>query len=292
MSTTTATAMPTIESFKPQIVRPRPYQLETPDSYLARICAANVIDLDHIRRRVYARRTRTRRPDELGHVINELGGPHIGHFHREYARTVPQQSVKAQKAFAAQARARPACSRCVAGQEVNAYDHRLFMICLKHNRWIGHRAIEQRQITDYELRTVERRFRRVMATSLIPLQAHDGVAAALYRHAPDLHDGLWLGHQRHAHPQIDRYPALVRILATIADYLSEHWPIEREIRTVHRRPEQARLYRRLRTSLAWLGDPAATWKIVDELVAVVFDTVVARSVEIAAGPDGLQVTSA
>jgi len=291
MNATTAMTLPAIERFKPQVVCPRPYQLETPDSYLARLCAANVIDLDHIRRRVHARRTRTRRPDELGYVINELGGPDIRHFHREYARTVPQLSVKAHMAFAVQPRTRPACSRCVHGVSVDAYDHRLFMICLKHNRWIGHRADEQQQISDLGLRTVERRFRQIATTGLISNQFHDGVTAALDRHAPVLRDGLWLGKQRQSHPQIDRYPALVRILTTIADYIDEYWPIEREIRTVHRRPEQARLYRSLRTSLAWLGGPAATWKLIDELVAVVIDSIIARSVEFAPDLDGLRLTS-
>jgi hypothetical protein len=81
-------------------------------------------------------------------------------------------------------------------------------------------------------------------------------------------------------------------LATIADYFAEHWPIEREIRTVHRRPEQARLYRTFRTSLAWLGAPADTWKLIDELVAVVINSIIARSVEFALDPDELQITSA
>lgn len=117
------------------------------------------------------------------------------------------------------------------------------------------------------------------------------MTAALDRHAPVLRDGLWLGKQRQSHPQIDRYPALVRILTTIADYIDEYWPIEREIRTVHRRPEQARLYRSLRTSLAWLGGPAATWKLIDELVAVVIDSIIARSVEFAPDLDGLRLTN-
>jgi hypothetical protein len=37
--------------------------------------------------------------------------------------------------------------------------------------------------------------------------------------------------------------------------------------------------------------PAATWKLIDELVAVVIDSIIARSVEFAPDLDGLRLTS-
>jgi hypothetical protein len=116
------------------------------------------------------------------------------------------------------------------------------------------------------------------------------VTAALNRHAPVLRDGLWLGHHRQSHPQIDRYPALVRILTTIADYLDVYWPIEREIRTVHRRPEQERLYRRLHASLTWVGDRTVTWKLIDELVVVIFEAIIARSIEFAPALEDMRIS--
>jgi hypothetical protein len=165
------------------------------------------------------------------------------------------------------------------------------MICLKHKRWIGHRASEQKQITDYELRTVERRYRRIASSGLITIPVHDDTAAALDRNADSLRDGLWLGYRAHAYPEIDRYPALVRVLATINDYLAEHWPFGHEIRSVHHRPEQARLYATLRSSLAWLGPPARTWKLVDELVPVVLDAIHARTDTFAADDDEFDVSA-
>lgn len=260
-------------------MRPGPHQFENPDSYLARLCAANLIDGNYIRRLIQNRRFRTGRPDELAHVINELGGPDVGHFHREYARATAQPAPRLKDAFPTRQQKRAACSRCVGGEHVDTYDHRRFMICLKHNRWIGQHTTDQRQIIDYELRTVERRFRRIAATGLVPAEAHDAIVAAIDRHAPVLKDHLWLGHRPHAHPGIDRYPARVRILKTIADYLATHWPLEREIRTWHRRPEQARLYAHLRLDLAWLGAPAQTWKLIDELVDVVIGVLNNRTVE-------------
>ncbi|MET3143961.1 UNVERIFIED_ORG: hypothetical protein ABIB19_003714 [Arthrobacter sp. UYEF10] len=249
-------------------MRPRPHQFETPDSYLARLCAANLIDTNYIRRLTRNRRLHTGRPDELAHVISELGGPDVGHFHREYARAIAHPTPQLKDAFPTRQQKRAACSRCAGGKHVDTYDHRRFMICLKHNRWIGQRTTDQRQIIDYELRTIERRFRRIAGTGLVPPGIHDTIIAAIDRHAPALKDQLWLGHRQHSHPNIDRYPAQVRILSTIADYLATHWPLEREIRTWHHRPEQARLYAHLRLHLAWLGTPAQTWKLIDELVDV------------------------
>lgn len=266
-----------LDVLKPQITTPRPAQFETPDSYLARLCAANVIDLDYIRRLATYRRRQTGRPEELGYVIAELGGPAPRHFRREHARALILTASPVADAFAATARTRPACSRCAAGDDILTYDHRRFMICLKHNRWIGNRVTEQRQIDDRELRNVERRFRRIMAEGLIPTEAHDAVVAAIGRNSPTLGEHLWLGYRGHDHPGIDRFPARTRLLKTIAAYLAQNWPLEREIVVVHRRPEQRRLYDDLRASLTWLGQPADSWKFIDELVQIVLDVIGSRT---------------
>ncbi|WP_460836091.1 hypothetical protein, partial [Nocardioides hungaricus] len=55
-----------VSALPPQLVRPRPVQFETPNSYLGRICAANVIDVEYIERLAARRRSATRRADELG----------------------------------------------------------------------------------------------------------------------------------------------------------------------------------------------------------------------------------
>jgi hypothetical protein len=238
------------EPFRPQLGRVRPHQFETPESYLVRLCRANVIDPTHVARQTQVRRQRTGRPDELAHVIAELGGPPVGHFTREYTRAFLRENPSLSTVFVAHHCTRPGCRRCAGGDDFETFDHRRFMICLKHDRWVGRGG--QRQVIDYELRTVERRFRRIAASGLIPPFAHDRVVAPLDRNAAALGDGLWRGHRRHAHVPIDMYPALVRILQVLADYLAEHWPRGREIRTWHRRPEQHRLYE-CPSSPAWHG---------------------------------------
>jgi hypothetical protein len=264
---------PSLHVLKPQVTTPRPAQFETPDSYLARLCAANVIDVDYIRRMTTHRRRQTARPEELGHVIAELGGPEPGHFQRDYTRALIQPAPPAPDAFATSQRTRQACSRCAAGDEILTYDHRRFMICLSHNRWIGIQSAEQQQIVHYELRTVERRYRRIMAGGLIPTPAHDAVVAAIDRYSLALGEHLWLGHRRHRHSGIDRFPARTRVLETIAAYLAQNWPLQREIAVWHRRPEQRRLYDHFRTQLTWLGRAADNWKFIDELVQIVIDII-------------------
>jgi len=265
------------EPFRPQLGRVRPLQFETPDSYLVRLCRANVIDPTHVARQTHVRRQRTGRADELARVIAELGGPPVGHFTREYARAFVQESPPLNKVFPGHRSTRPGCRRCAAGEVVETFDHRRFMICLKHDRWVGRGG--QRQVVDYESRTVERHFRRIAATGLIPSFAHDSVVATLDRNAAAFGNGLWRGHHRHAHVPTDRYPALVRTLQVLADYLAERWPREREIQSWHRRPEQHRLYEYLRPRLAWLGEPAELWQATDELVGVVIDIITSRSAE-------------
>lgn len=266
-----------LDILKAQVLTPRPVQFETPDSYLARLCAANVIDVDYIRQLATYRRRMTGRREELGYVIAELGGPDPEHFRGEQSRALIHAVSPVSDAFAATSRTRPACTRCATGDDVRTYDHRRFMICLKHNRWIGNRITEQRQIEDYELRKVERRFRRLMATGPIPREAHDAVVAAIERHSPTLGERLWLGHRRHDHPDIDRFPARTRILATIAAYLKQKWPPELGIVVLHRRPEQSRLYDYLRAGLTWLGRPADNWKFIDTLVQIVLELLDSRA---------------
>lgn len=267
------------EPFRPQLGRVRPLQFETPESYLVRLSRANAIDPTHIARLTQVRRQRTGRLDELAYVIAELGGPPVGHFTREYARAFVHERPLLNKVFAAHRSTRRACTRCAGGDEVQTFDHRRFVICLKHDRWVGRGG--QRQVVDYELRTVERHFRRIAATGLIPPFAHDRVVATLDQNAGALGSGLWRGHRPHSREPIDRYPALVRILQVLADYLAAHWPRECEIQGWHRRPEQHRLYDYLRPRLAWLGEPTELWKATDDLVEVAIDIITSRSAEFA-----------
>lgn len=267
-----------LEQLHPQVVRPRPQQFETPNSYLARLCTANLIEISYLRWLIRNRSSHTGRPDETAYVINELGGPKIGHFYSEYARATTQPAPRPKDVFSARHRTRTACLRCAGGEEIDTYDHRQFTICLKHNRWVGRKAADQRQIIEPRLHKVERRYRRLGATGLIPVDTHDAIATAIDRHPQALGEYLTLSPTRQLHPHIDRYPAQVRILETITNYLAEHWPLRTEVRNWHRRPEQARIYGYLRHELSWLDSPAHACRLIDDLAATVINTLINRTV--------------
>ena len=123
-----------VEPLPRQLVRPRPIQLETPGSYLTRICAANVIDVKYIERLAIRRRTITRRGDELGYIIEELGGPARNHFQQEFQRAGgwPKRWLREAHAFTPNTPRRQACSHCSAGEPAFTFYHRKFMVCRKH----------------------------------------------------------------------------------------------------------------------------------------------------------------
>ncbi len=50
------------------------------------------------------------------------------------------------------------------------------------------------------------------------------------------------------------------------------------------------IYRRLRASLTWVGDRTVTWKFIDELVAVIFEAIIARSMEFAPALEDMRLS--
>jgi hypothetical protein len=149
-----------VEPLTRQLVRPRPLQFETPSSYLTRICAANVVDAAYIERVAKRRRTVTRPADELGYLIEELGGPSRDHFQREFRRAGgwPGTWQRQAHAFSPNSPGRQACSHCSAGEPATTFYHREFMICPKHHRWLGAYAYEPQQPAGPTVMGADRRF--------------------------------------------------------------------------------------------------------------------------------------
>lgn len=278
-----------------QTRRPRPHQMETPGSYLARLCQANLIDLDHMERLVARRRRQSGRPNEMAHVIAELGGPGPRHFYQQYVRAVGGGSPPLARAFQRQRHRRLACLRCTAGSQVTAYDHRRFMICFKHQRWIaGQTAADQRQLLDPELLAVERRFRRAMSSRLVTPQLYDDIRGVVVQNSASIFDCLWQGHRLHGHTgrdhhdirgglhgSLDLYPAVVRILTIAVEYLELYWPIThgKKAMLLHPRPEQRRLYAYLRPRLEWIGSGPESYRIIDGVVAALIAALSLRDIE-------------
>lgn len=283
-----------METLRFQTRRPRPHQMETPGSYLTRLCEANLIDLAHMDRLVVSRRRQSGRPDEMAHVIAELGGPDPRHFYQQYVRAVGGGAPLA-KAFQRQRHRRLACLRCTAGSEVTAYDHRRFMICFKHQRWIaGSTPADQCQLLDPELLAVERRFRRAMSSGLVTPRLYDGIRRVVIQNSASIFDRLWQGHRLHGpagrdhhdirgglHGRLDLYPAVVRILTITVEYLELYWPITpgKKAMLLHPRPEQRRLYAHLRPRLEWIGSTPESHRVIDGVVAALIAALSLRDIE-------------
>lgn len=167
----------TTEPFLPQIIRPRPMQYETPESYLTRICDANVIDTESVKRQVRSRRYSTRNRDELGIIIEELGGPPRSHFEREFERATGQLHTD-EHAFSPNPAIRPGCIKCCSGTAFDTFNHRRHMTCLKHYRWLGTGQHDPPHDVPHTIRATERNFRRIAASGVIPMYVFDNIGEA------------------------------------------------------------------------------------------------------------------
>jgi hypothetical protein len=188
--------------FTAQPVHVRPHHLETPRSYLARMCVANVINPRVVALRIAERRRRTGIRDQLATVIHELGGPRPSRFVRSYL-AVTRNRVKMaddvdtilNRAYRRPRTVRHACTFCSAGQMVETFDHDRFCICLKHGRWLapGRQVDDQRQVPDRaEWVSAERRHRRAVANGLLTRQLADGAWKAVCDQATMLGPASWV----------------------------------------------------------------------------------------------------
>lgn len=237
-----------------QLVRPRPIQFETPKSYLARICAANVIDVGYIERLAARRRSSTHRADELGHAIAELGGPPPEHFEQEFQRAGrwAGTSYRLAHAFSSTLPGRPACSHCVAGGRAITFDHRDFMVCPRHRRWLDVHALQDQQDAGLADLTADRRLRKLAAAGLVRVNVYDRIGDHLRAHLT----GTVKRRPRDAtgsNQSMLQFPRQVDLVELLAGYLRARSPDERPLGDWHRRPEEARFRRYMRPRLIALN---------------------------------------
>lgn len=153
--------MKPVKAFRPQWVRVRPVHLETPHSYLRRLCEANSIDVAWMRSQVTARRQAfASGPEELGRVIHELGGPRPEWFIRAHD-TASLGYPNAWHPWEKQRQTRPACPGCAPRRDAVTYAHVRFSFCLRHRYWLGveHRA----DAIDQRASVAERTLRRLVS---------------------------------------------------------------------------------------------------------------------------------
>ncbi|MGI8415787.1 MAG: hypothetical protein ACR2P2_06175 [Nakamurella sp.] len=176
----------------------RPAQLETPRSYLNRLCTVNVIDRRVIDAAIRDRRRITGIAHQLALVICELGGPNPSRFVRSHllatGTTIDAADTLLALAYRRGRGVRYACTHCTAGQIVETFDHRRFCICLKHRRWLapGHGPEQQRPIPDgSQWVTAERRYRAAAATGFLTRRLIDATWQAVHDQATILGPPAW-----------------------------------------------------------------------------------------------------
>lgn len=242
-----------VSPLPPQLVRPRPVQFETPSSYLGRICAANVIDVNYIERLAARRRSATRRANELGHLIEELGGPAPEHFEQEFRRAGQWAGTPYRQAhaFSPKLPGRPACSHCAAGDRAITFDHRDFMVCRRHSRWLDpHHADDQQDVGAAALKA-DRRLRQLAAAGLVPVNVYDRVGDLLRAHLMGIAKQP-PGPTASRHSLL-QFPCHVRLVELLANYLRIRCPQDMPLRDWHRRPEEARFRGHMRPQLVGLN---------------------------------------
>lgn len=148
-----------MEPLPRQVIPVRVRHLETPNSYLRRLCVANSIDFEWLVRQLRQR--------NLGEAIAQLGGPEPGWFEAAHASALvgyPNFYGPWDK----QPTARMACRWCTAGEPVLTYPHVRTSFCRRHGTWLGDGTRQQRQgVLDSELWKSESRLRRMVSRCLV-----------------------------------------------------------------------------------------------------------------------------
>jgi hypothetical protein len=245
-----------------QLIPVRPVHLETPDSYLRRLCVENSIDYPWIQSVIKKRRLKDGGGMRVfGEAINELGGPVPTRFESAYAHaSLGHSNVRGP--WDKQAATRSACLSCTVGERVSTYPHIRFLFCRRHRQWLG--DVQRQGVLDAELWKAEQLLRRLVTSGLVD--------RVLYETAWDLvRDNTYLIGER-ARPDrlrraLDRvsftlgtddrialFPETVRVIRIVADPA-----IARRISTGRRNDPATRAV--LSGALEWVG--TERWLLVE-----------------------------
>lgn len=257
----------TIDQLPRQKVPVRRVHLETPASYLKRLCAANSIDRQWMET-VVGRRRRAggRGPAELGLVINELGGPEPHAF--ESAHTWARVGhPNTRGPWDRQSAARTACLSCTTGRSVTTFPHIRFAFCRRHGQWLG--TFQRPAILDAELWKAEHRLRRLVRSGRVTHELYEGTWDAVRDHVYMIGEGALTDRFRRTVDQagftagtddrIALYPQTIRVLQQVTRpelfaLASQGSRSNRDVRAS------------LTASLDWAGDER--WLLVNSLYKI------------------------
>ncbi len=260
------TASSSVNHFEEQLVRPRPMQYETPESYLRRLCEANVIDMEYVLSCARRRRTVTKYAGELGRVIEELGGPPPTHFESDFIRSMGRPTTISH-AFSPNPTTRQGCAKCCSGLPFETYNHHRYMTCLKHYRWLGINHSDPPRDVPRTIHKVERHMRKTVYARVMPGNSLEMIAESFIRHSN-------LGRTAPPMPLdpdalVDRYQTYVEVLKWATRFTRLHFQPQTARQFWHRAEEGAEFRSGLRCRLAPVQSTHSVNGIIDDLVRLV-----------------------
>ena len=206
-----------------QLIPVRLAHLESPHSYLRRVCVANSIDPAWMTKMVgHRRQQRGTGAAELGSVIEELSGVSPIVFERAHSHARLGHATT-RGTWDRQESSRVACTACTAGTRVVTDPHIRFHVCRRHKRWLGdvQRSVEFTPT----LRRAEWHLRRLVhvrsidyvawATAVELVSNFAGIAAETYR-SPQLPQSTTYSTADSTARQIALFPESVSVARAIA----------------------------------------------------------------------------
>lgn len=152
-----------------QLIPVRLVHLETPTSYLGRLCEANVIDGQWMTRHLHQRRlSEGFDAGDLGVAIAELGGPDPARFETAHAwASTGHDNLRGP--WDKQSTSRSGCLSCTAGERVTTYPHIRFTFCRRHGRWLGtaSRPEQRARVMDAAVWKAEARLRWLVSSGYV-----------------------------------------------------------------------------------------------------------------------------
>lgn len=206
-----------------QLIPVRLVHLETPDSYLRRLCRANSIDYTWLHSVIRIRRLNSGRDvRDFGAAINELGGPSPDRF--EAAHTYASVGhLNLRGPWAKQSAQRIGCLSCTPGESTLTYPHIRFAFCRRHGQWLGNH--QRQHILDAELWKAERMLRHLVASGLVDRDLYETAWELTRDNAYFLGEDTWPVRLRDASDQSDfrrgtddriaLFPCTVRVIRIV-----------------------------------------------------------------------------
>lgn len=243
--------------FNRQTIPVRLRHLETPTSYLRRLCVANSIDhewmVKSLRRRRLADGLNVR---DRGDAIAELGGPAPERFEAAHA-AARMGHANPRGPWDKQAAARTVCLYCTAGERVTTYPHIRFQFCLRHGTWLGSDPSQQRHgVMDRDMWKSERAMRRLVTHGHVDRDLYATAWELIRDNAYLVGEGAWTDRLRRAHEEprfarevddrIAMFPETIRVLRVAA-----RPEFAEKVRSGRRDATQRRAY--LYRAFAWAG---------------------------------------